>query len=526
MPSEGHRLHGFTVVSRALRLARQLLLPAVLGGASAGDTVTAAAQWILVILTVPSILVAVAQWMVFRYRLDGDELVIDSGVLSRRRRVIPLARIQNIDLEQGFLERVAGVAELRMETASGGGETEASLAVLALDEARSLQADLMRRRAEARAVAAGSAASGFEAAHGAADPTSGADVPAPDGEAAPPVPESRPLLRLSLTNLAVAGATSNEAGLIAAGLATLLEVADDATGLDPLGSWLESTVEQGLRVGAVGVIVVVAAFALGFVVLGWVLSVFVSIVRYHGFTLSRAGDELKRSYGLLSRHHSTVPLERVQAVRIEQTLLRRPLGLVALKIETAGAGPKGQGGGDAGAEAFVPIARMDQVGPLLREVFPDARFDGVPLSPVSPLARRRSFLRLAVPVALAAGLLGTFVAPRWIALLLLLGPAWLYARADYRARAWGRAPGHVLVRSGVLTRMSWVVPERKIQTLHLRATPFQRRLGLGSLVIDTAAGGRVARVVDMETTGARLLLARLAAAAESERRAALNPPAP
>ncbi|MEJ2503569.1 MAG: PH domain-containing protein [Gemmatimonadota bacterium] len=428
MPSEGHRLHGFTVVSRALRLARQLLLPAVLGGASAGDTVTAAAQWILVILTVPSILVAVAQWMVFRYRLDGDELVIDSGVLSRRRRVIPLARIQNIDLEQGFLERVAGVAELRMETASGGGETEASLAVLALDEARSLQADLMRRRAEARAVAAGSAASGFEAAHGAADPTSGADVPAPDGEAAPPV--------------------------------------------------------------------------------------------------SRAGDELKRSYGLLSRHHSTVPLERVQAVRIEQTLLRRPLGLVALKIETAGAGPKGQGGGDAGAEAFVPIARMDQVGPLLREVFPDARFDGVPLSPVSPLARRRSFLRLAVPVALAAGLLGTFVAPRWIALLLLLGPAWLYARADYRARAWGRAPGHVLVRSGVLTRMSWVVPERKIQTLHLRATPFQRRLGLGSLVIDTAAGGRVARVVDMETTGARLLLARLAAAAESERRAALNPPAP
>jgi putative membrane protein len=519
MPSEGRRLHGFTVVSRALRLARQLLLPAVLGGASAGDDIATALQWILVILAVPSILLAAAEWFVFRYRVEDDDLFIDSGVLSRRRRVIPLARIQNIDLEQGFLERIVGVAELRMETASGGDQAEASLAVLGIAEARSLQADLLRRRAEARAggghpgtIAGGDRGAGVGA------------VPGVDPAAA--VPPRRELLRLSLSDLAVAGATSNEAGLIAAALATLLEVADDMVGLDPLAPWLESTVERGLQVGVLGTVVVVAAVALGFVVFGWLLSIVVAVVRYHGFTLSRAGDELKRSYGLLSRHHSTVPLERVQAVRIEQTLLRRPLGLVTLKIETAGAGPRRRRGEGVSAEAFVPIARRSQVGPLLREVFEDARFDGVPLRPVSPLARRRTFFRLAVPAVVAAAGLAWALGSAWLGLLALIVPAWLYAHADYRSRAWGSPGRYVLVRSGVFTRVNWVVPERKIQTLQLRETPFQRRLGLGSLVIDTAAGGRVARVADMTEDSARSLLAGLAASAEAERRASLSPPAP
>ncbi|MFP4624052.1 MAG: PH domain-containing protein, partial [Gemmatimonadota bacterium] len=135
MPSDGERLHGFTVVSRALTLARQLLLPAILGGASVGNDFATTIQWIAIILAIPSIALAFAQWLVFRYRVVDDDLVIDSGLLSRRRRVIPLARLQNIDLEQTALERLAGVAQLRMETASGGGETEASLAVLSLVDA-------------------------------------------------------------------------------------------------------------------------------------------------------------------------------------------------------------------------------------------------------------------------------------------------------------------------------------------------------------------------------------------------------
>lgn len=516
MPSEGRRLHGFTVVSRALELARQLILPALLGGASVGSDVANTAQWVAVLLTVPSLLLAIAGWLMFRYRLEAEELIIDSGVISRRRRVIPLARIQNIDLRQSAVERLAGVAEIQMETASGGTETEASLAVLSLPVARQLQAELMRRRAAARSIRD-------------PEPTSTRTANGPVGDGVPeppPEPEQPPrrLLRLSTADLAIAGATSNEAGLIAAGLATGIQLLGDVAGAHRLEEWVEGTFSQGAAFGLIGALAIGAALTLAFVITGWVLSIFVSIVRYHGFTLTRVGDDVRREYGLLSRHHSTVPLERVQAVRIEESILRRPFGLVALKVETAGAGPKQRKRGGGESEAFVPIARKHDVGPLLREVFPDARFEDVKMHSVSPVAIRRTFLRLAAPVSLASVATVILLGTGWLALLALLAPAWLYARADYRARAWARPPGFTLVRGGVMTRTSWVVPEEKVQTLHLSDTPFQRRLGLRTLLVDTAAGGRVARVPDLERSTAEALLHDLALDAEAARRRALVSP--
>ncbi len=505
MPSEGRRLHGFTVVSGSIGLARQLILPAILGGASAGDSVSSTLQWVVIILSVPSILLAFARWLMFRYRLEADDLVIDSGVLSRQRRVIPLGRIQNIDLQQSPLERLAGVAGLRLETASGGGDTEAALSVLSLDEARALQADLMRRRSEIRA-----------AGRATADPATFAAA-VDGGEAAARAEEepARRLLRLSLGQLAVAGATSNEAGLFAAGLATGIELVGGTGILDPLGARMEEVFEGGAG-GVMAVVVAGAVLVLLFIVVGWVLSVVVTTVRYYGFTLTRQGDDIRREFGLLSRHHSTVPLERVQAVRIEESLLRRPFGLVTLKVETAGGAQQGQRSGES--EAFVPIARKRDVGRLLREVFPDARFEGVELNPVSPVSRRRSFLRLALPVVAAAVLAALLVDLDWLWLLALLLPAWLYAGAEFRARGWARPGGFALVRGGVLTRVNWVVPEEKIQTLHMHETPFQRRLRLASLLVDTAAGGRVARVIDLDRGSAGLLLQDLARDAERARR--------
>lgn len=529
MPSEARRLHGFTVVSGALRLARQLILPAILGGASAGGDIASTLQWVALILTVPSLALSFARWLMFRYRVEADELIIDSGVLSRRRRVIPLSRIQNIDLQQSAIERLARVAELRMETASGGSETEASLAVLSLPEARELQTELMRRRArQAGAGAAGVAADpGVAGTAGVAEREeaggAGGASAAESGLAAEEGETQRRVLRLSIGDLAVAGATSNEAGLLAAGLATGLQLADDLGGVDRVQGWLEAAFTRGAALGIMGAVAAGVALAVAVILVGWVASIFVTVVRYHGFTLTRVGDDVRREFGLFSRHHSTVPLERVQAVRIEQTLLRRPFGLVALKVETAGAGPQ-QRRGEGGSEAFVPIARKREVGTLLREVFPDARFEGVELQPVSPRSRRRTFSRLAAPVALAALVCTVVLGPRWLALLALLAPAWLYARADYRARAWARPPGYALVRGGVFTRVSWVVPESKIQTLHLRDTPFQRRLDLRTLLVDTAAGGRVARVVDLERSTADSLLHALTRDAEAARRSSVRSP--
>ena len=61
-----------------------------------------------------------------------------------------------------------------------------------------------------------------------------------------------------------------------------------------------------------------------------------SIVTDYGFTLARVRDDLVVRRGLLERREARLPLARLQVVRIEESLLRRALGLASIRIQNAG----------------------------------------------------------------------------------------------------------------------------------------------------------------------------------------------
>ncbi|MDQ3607075.1 MAG: PH domain-containing protein [Gemmatimonadota bacterium] len=472
--SEARRLHPFTLLFEAMRVARAFVVPALVGGASAGSgDFGQMLVWGVAFLSIPALLAAVAKYLTFRYRLAGEELILDSGVLSKSRRVIPLARVQNIDIQQSALQRIFGVAELSVETA-GGNRTEAVLTVLAQEEAQALREELLAQRRRVAGI--------------------------PEREAAP---EATVLARLSTGELAIAGATANEAGLVAALL---------AGGLQLLGQLRielpEPDIDPEMLVpGApgLGIALLVAAAIAFFLVLAWLFSVVGAVLRYYGFTLERTEDELRKRYGLLSRREAIVPLRRVQAIRVEESLLRRPFGLATLKIETAGAAPGQRQRG--GAEAFLPLARGREVPRLIAALFGGLDYGELRFLRVHPRARRRAFVRYSVPIVVAAGALALLRGTSWLWLLGLLPLAYGFAHLHYRHLGYAPAAGYVVARGGFLNRITWIVPDRKVQTLHVRQTPFQRRHGLATLVADTAAGE--ARVVDLAQNDALLLLREL-----------------
>jgi hypothetical protein len=51
------------------------------------------------------------------YRIDADELHIGRGVWTKTETVVPLARVQHIDVSQGPLERAFGISRLILHTA-------------------------------------------------------------------------------------------------------------------------------------------------------------------------------------------------------------------------------------------------------------------------------------------------------------------------------------------------------------------------------------------------------------------------
>jgi putative membrane protein len=238
-----------------------------------------------------------------------------------------------------------------------------------------------------------------------------------------------------------------------------------------------------------------------------------SIVTDYGFTLARVGGDLVVRRGLLERREAVLPLSRLQVVRIEESLLRRLLGLASIRLQSAGR----TGGHDQTASRLaIPVLQRTEVNRLLGELLPGAAPMLRLLAP-PPAARRRavtrSLLRTALLVAAVALPLALLTSPGaaavWSAAVLVvavLALAVVAGLAGYRSLGHAAGQGFLYARVGVAIRVTTVVPVAKAQSGSVRSSPFQRRSGLATLHVDIAGGGPAPRVYDeAEPTAERLL---------------------
>ena len=81
------------------------------------------------------------RWLAWRrtaFALDDDRLLIRGGWWRRSLTILPVAKIQSIDLSENFITRWFGTATLRFGVA-GGGSTGHSIPAIPRGEARKLR---------------------------------------------------------------------------------------------------------------------------------------------------------------------------------------------------------------------------------------------------------------------------------------------------------------------------------------------------------------------------------------------------
>lgn len=422
------------------------------------------------------------RWWRFTWRVDGRTLVIEQGLLARRRRVLPFERIQSVDLLARLRHRVFGVVEVRLE-AVGGSETEGALDAVSVADAERLRATILGAR------------------------TAGAEAGAPTAgrSTAPP-----PLVRMRPGDLVRAGLTGGRVGVAAALFGGAQQLFGDRIG--PLGGGgpgaaprdLVERLAEMLAPSGIALVVVVALVA------GFLLSVTATVVAYWDFTLTRVGDELRVRRGLLAQRQATIPLRRVQAVRVEENLPRRLLGLAAVKADVAG-----KAGGDDARDTGVllPLGPRGEAHRLVAALLDEEALADLALQPMPRRARTRRLGRAVAATALVAAPAVLVAGAPGAAALLVGVPAWLLAVASYRALGHAEAADHLVARSGVLVRRTAVVPINRLQSLALRASPAQRRLGLATLDLQIARSPGVwsgPQLRDLDHREATALLRRLA----------------
>ncbi|MFB6110615.1 MAG: PH domain-containing protein [Halodesulfurarchaeum sp.] len=465
------KLHPLTVPVRGASRALGLAIAGSVLGSVLQESLAATGfvpRWLppagpilAVLLAAGALLYEGLRYWLYRYELTGNTLTIESGVLFRREREIPLGRIQNVDITRSIVQRVLDVAAVGIETA-GGRSTEATLRFVSRDEALRLQEGIRTRKR-----------------------TQPADTADETGSASD---ERERLFELDDEDLLVYSLLGFDPRL----LSVLFVVVPTVAPL--LSGYVEGR--------AAAVVAVFGLFGVALLGIGvWILSAFRRFVGYYGFTLTRVGGELRYERGLLQRYDGSIPEGKIQTVVVEENLLMRRFDYASLSIETAGYGPNAE----SGSESAIPLARREQLLALAREV---EDFGELSFQHPAPEARRRYAVRYAL---LVTGLLGAaFAASRvlvpypWYGLAALYALVPLAARKTWLHRGWDLLDGYVATRAGFWRRRTHVVPDDRIQTVVDRRTLFQRRWHLGTVVIDTASSGGFdaaeARAIDVSDT--------------------------
>lgn len=437
------RLHWATLVVEAVEFLRRFLFTVVLvlfaGSRSEGMT-----ELFLAGTGALTVAFSGMRYFTTRYGLDGDTLIIRSGLIWKQDRTIPLARVQNVNLRRTLLHRLFGVAQVDVETASGQ-QADARLSVLSLVDAQELKELLLGHRE----------APSFEIA----------DVPSS-------------LFKVEMRDLVLAGAFQNRSLYMIGAVLGLLQ-GPDLVGFARRISGPATQVAKSMGVG----FAVMAGFAL--FLFGWLVSIAGTVTKYHGFHIVRHDKGLKVGFGLVTLIEHVIPLKRVQFLRVVQPLLYRWMRLCEMDVATAGSFGEKEGGATT---KLAPVVRLENAPRLSRHVFADLRIESIEWRQVSPLTVRRSFLALTW-VCLAAGGASTMpYGPRaLLALPVLLGLAWAYARKRHQRLGYALQDGFLCARSGVMRQTTVFVPLQRIQFAEVGSSWFQRRLGLATFELRTAS---------------------------------------
>ncbi|MFL6854683.1 MAG: PH domain-containing protein [Sphingomicrobium sp.] len=453
-PERLHPLYLVTGLGQAVRGAWGLL---------AGGAVLAAQGrwWIAILLVIGSAFLSVVglflRWLKLEYRVGAHEIRIDSGFLSRTSRAIPFDRVTDVDLEQGPVHRLFGLARVKLETGASAGskEEEGILHTISLERAEALRDHVRARKGLA--------------------PTTGA---------AAAVAEGPPLFAMDGRRVLTAGLFNFSLALIA-GLFGLSQTMGDALGFDPFERefWIDLFARSGQFSG------LIMAHRIGAAIAGTILLILLGIgtglvrtlLRENGFRLDRTESGFRRRRGLLTLTDVSIPARRVQAAILANGPVRHRFGWWVLKLQSLA---QDRGKGD---HVVAPLVREAEAAEILGSLHWPA---APPASQWRSVSRAyfTSFIGVLAPAALASAIAIPYLGPvglLWLAGgALAVGMRWL----DWRRTKYALSQTSLFVETGWWRHRRSIIPTRKIQSVDLAESWWTRLFGICTLRLGIAGG--------------------------------------
>ena len=431
-------------------------------GAAGDDPTGGHLGWAAVgVLVVLAAIVAGAwlSWRFSRYRVTSGLIELRTGFVFRQHRQVRFDRVQAVDVGRPLLARLTGLSEVVVRSA-GGRDSHLTLAFLSDARAQEVREQLVALAARGDELS-GPAAVDEVVAGGRV--VSGDQVMSGDqvvsGDRVVSVPNGRVVQSILYTG--------QTAVLV---LAVLAVVGSVIGGIPGMLAWLGPT---ALAIGGAQV---------------------KRLTHETNFELIHQGDRLRLRHGLTDLRTTTVPLHRIQAVEVSQSLPWRLVGWWRLRVNVAGAGR----GDDETDTVLLPVGTLEEALAVLSLVQPGAA-RAVAVAALSGEGRDQGF---------------TTATRR----ARLLDPL------SWRRRGYAVLPDLLVTRRGLLYRSAQFVPHARVQSLAVTQGPVERAAGVATVRLVSTRGPVSPLVAHLDTADAEQLLAEQVVRSGRARRA-VRPPA-
>lgn len=278
------------------------------------------------------------------YELTQTEIKCNRGVFVRKRSILECKKIHAVNKKQNLIQRIFGVAVLTVDSGSTNTSTQAEITII--ESEKNVDELLTKLSAVKDNAVSGLVNEQKE------------EILLSEDDSLYRFTSKKKML-YTLINIVSTAFFTVLFGVLAI---IVLSVCKLMLQQNFLGTWGEYLLYATLI--TLGAILLFSAFSF----IGCMIN---SFIGYYNFRISKRGNDIQISFGLLEKHTNTFSYDRIKAVKISQGLVQRMLGFATIKLEVIGY--TNDTGNDNNSElgVLVPFCKYDEVSDILGKVLPD-----------------------------------------------------------------------------------------------------------------------------------------------------------
>lgn len=405
------------------------------------------------------------KYLNFTFYIDqeNDEFIITEGVFNKTKITIQLSKIQQVNINQSFIQRLAGVFELSVDTA-GSNKKEGSIKAISHELALDLKARLLENEKKNVDVNIDSATENI------IEKTADAEIP---------------FIKISFLSLLKVGITSNYVKSFFVLLAFFITVFDyikQFTGRDVIHDQnIEDYVDKSQVLTAFMVLFV--GFFLAVIMINLVRTIFT----YFDYKIARQKGSLLLSFGLLNTKSTIVKPEKVQVTSVTQNYFQKKMNVLHLKIKQA------TGGEEEERKLAIEIPGCDQKekDAILKLLFQKIPEKGIMLKPNFRKLGFAVFLTIGLPL-LVFYFVRDFIIVQFSSIDFLVAVFVIFIGLvqffKFKNNRLFINDDFIILQSGAWDISNEIIEPSKIQAITTSQLFWHKNVNIGSITLHTAGG--------------------------------------